>query len=175
MKLMKKRSILIFPKFKNIEEIEKLRKKYDPLVNCIAPHITLVFPFISEISTSELKEHLKSKLRGIDPFKIKLHEITGTVDRFLFLNVKEGNDKLIELHDKLYTNILEKYKDNAYTYIPHVTIGRLKNENEFKQALLETKDFDFIFTSTVNEIAVEIIDDQDNSIIEFTTLLNQEK
>lgn len=171
---MKKRSILIFPKFKNIEEIEKLRKKYDPLVNCIGPHITLVFPFVSEISTSELEKHLKSKLRRIGPFKIRLQEITGTVDRFLFLNVKEGNDRLIELHDKLYANILEEYKDNTYTYVPHVTIGKFNNENEFEQALRETKDFDFIFTSTINEITVELIDEQDNSLIEFTTQLNQE-
>jgi 2'-5' RNA ligase len=103
-----------------------------------------------------------------------LHNITGTVDRFLFLNVKEGNDRLIELHDKLYTNILEEYEDNAYTYVPHVTIGRLKNDKEFIDALQDTKDFKYIFTSTVNEVTVELIDEQDNSLIEFTILLNHE-
>ena len=41
-----KRDILIFPKFKNINKIQELRNKYDPLANLIAPHITIVFPFL---------------------------------------------------------------------------------------------------------------------------------
>lgn len=166
----KKRSIVIFPKLNNVELIEQLRKKYDPLARCIAPHITLVFPFISEISS--LKEHVDSKLREVKPFKIRLQEITGSVDWYLFLNVKEGNDRLIELHDKLYSDILEIHKNKAYTYVPHLTVGKLNNENEFKEALQETKDFNFLFTFLVNEIAVEIIDEQDQSIIEFTTRLD---
>lgn len=36
-----KRSILIFPKFKNINKIQSIRNKYDRLANFISPHITL--------------------------------------------------------------------------------------------------------------------------------------
>ena len=49
-----KRDILIFPKFKNINKIQELRDKYDPLANLIAPHITIAFPFSDNISNEEL-------------------------------------------------------------------------------------------------------------------------
>jgi hypothetical protein len=39
---MIKRCIMIFPKFENIEQIELIRRKYDPLVNHVEPHITLI-------------------------------------------------------------------------------------------------------------------------------------
>ena len=45
-----KRDILIFPKFKNINKIQELRNKYDPLANLIAPHITIVFLFSDNVS-----------------------------------------------------------------------------------------------------------------------------
>ena len=54
-----KRDILIFPKFKNINKIQELRNKYDPLANLIAPHITIVFPFSDNISNEELIKRLK--------------------------------------------------------------------------------------------------------------------
>ena len=45
-----KRDILIFPKFENIYLIQNIRNKFDPLANLIAPHITLAFPFLDDIS-----------------------------------------------------------------------------------------------------------------------------
>jgi hypothetical protein len=47
-----KRSIIIFPQFGNDTNlIQNIRHQYDPLASKIAPHITLVFPFESEISS----------------------------------------------------------------------------------------------------------------------------
>ncbi|CEK32658.1 2'-5' RNA ligase superfamily (plasmid) [[Clostridium] sordellii] len=40
---MKNRCIMIFPKFNNIEIINKIRKQYDPLFEKVQPHITLIF------------------------------------------------------------------------------------------------------------------------------------
>ncbi len=37
------RTIMIFPEFKNMEIIDKIRNQYDPLANLVRPHITLVF------------------------------------------------------------------------------------------------------------------------------------
>ena len=50
-----KRDILIFPKFNNINKIQSIREKYDELFNVIMPHITLAFPFDSNISNEQLK------------------------------------------------------------------------------------------------------------------------
>ncbi|WP_242863234.1 2'-5' RNA ligase family protein [Caloranaerobacter ferrireducens] len=168
---MMKRSIIIFPKFRNLEKIEEIRKKYDPLYNCIKPHITVVFPFESNIKTEELEKHVKQALKGIKPFKIRLKGITGTTDNYLFLNIKEGNDKIIEIHDKLYTGILEKFLYRKITYIPHITVGKVEDVEEFEIVLEETEKIQDTFETVVEEICVELIDENDKSNIEFTVKL----
>lgn len=71
---MFKRCIMIFPKFENGEIIDKIREKYDPLANHIKPHITLVFPFISDIGIKELREHISSVLIEIAPFEVNPYQ-----------------------------------------------------------------------------------------------------
>jgi hypothetical protein len=106
-----KRSVILFPCFHNVDAIQMLRKKYDPLANCIAPHITVVFPFDSELSTDELKSHISETLRGTKKFCVGLKDITGDYrDGYLFLNVKKGNDLIIELHD----NYMAEYCRDFY-------------------------------------------------------------
>ena len=58
---MKERTIMIFPQFDNIERIDGIRRKYDPLSNLVRPHITLVFPFKSEITTEALSDQIKKQ------------------------------------------------------------------------------------------------------------------
>ena len=168
---MIKRSIILFPNFKNIDTIEKIREKYDPLYNCIRPHITIVFPFESDISTKELKNHIEDSLKGIGSFKLKLKGITGTSDNYLFLNVKKGNDEIIEMHDKLYSGILEKYLYNRISYIPHITVGKLNDNELFENALNDLENLSDEFETIIDEIYVEQIDENENSIIEFIVKL----
>lgn len=54
---MIERCIMIFPEFENMSVINGIRDKYDPLAKYVRPHITLVFPFQSDISSIELKKH----------------------------------------------------------------------------------------------------------------------
>ncbi len=44
-----KRDILIFPNFEDTYKIENIRKQYDQLYGIIPPHITLAFPFDSQM------------------------------------------------------------------------------------------------------------------------------
>ena len=78
-----KRDILIIPKFNNINEIQKIRRKYDELFGIIAPHITLAFPFKKEIPNEKLKEQLLNITKNIMPFKIKCKGITLKKDEEL--------------------------------------------------------------------------------------------
>ena len=60
------RTIMIFPQFKNIEIINEIRNRYDPLAKLVRPHITLVFPFenemsnVNKISVEMIGEHEES-------------------------------------------------------------------------------------------------------------------
>lgn len=170
---MLKRCIMIFPTFENGQVIDKIRGLYDPLESCIRPHITLVFPFDSPIETIELREHLSSVLTDIAPFEIILKEITPTNNfgKYLFLNIQKGRDEIIELHKSLYTGILQNYYPEwlkGKDFFPHMTVGSFDSQEQFEAAISETRNIDDTFKTTVNEISVEIIDENENSIIEIT-------
>ena len=66
------RTIMIFPQFENIEIIDEIRDRYDPLAKLVRPHITLVFPFESEMTNDEIEEKLTSSLKGVKPFELIL-------------------------------------------------------------------------------------------------------
>ncbi len=51
---------MIFPQFGNQEIIDGIRKKFDPLYHLVSPHITLVFPFKSDMSNVMLRRNLDS-------------------------------------------------------------------------------------------------------------------
>lgn len=164
-----KRSIILFPSFDNINIIKSIREKYDPLANCIAPHITIVFPFDSDISTEDLKLHFNKVLKGIKKFNVKLKDFTGDFrDGYLFLNVKKGNDNIIELHDKLYSEILESFLFRKVTYCPHLTVGRLHQQIEFDKAMDELGCYGESFETVIDKIYIENIDITEHSTIEFS-------
>ena len=62
---MSLRTIMIFPEFDNIDIIDEIRAKYDPLAKLVRPHITIVFPFEMEITNDELSMILENRLRDI--------------------------------------------------------------------------------------------------------------
>ena len=163
-----KRAIVIFPKFDNIDAIQAVRERFDPLASFIAPHITLVFPFESELSTQEIGDHVRRAIEGVKRFPVQLSSVTGDFrDGYLFLNVKRGNDAIIDLHDKLYRGVLEQYLFRKVTYCPHVTVGRLEQPTEFDQALEELAGFSEQFKVEIDRISVESIDSHEQSMIEL--------
>lgn len=158
-----KRDILIFPKFDNVEIIQEIRKKYDELYSIIPPHITLAFPFKDDISNNELKEKLQNLLTKTKPFKITCSDISLKEDKkinkfYIFLNIIEGAEILKTLHEKIYTDVLNKNKIVDYT--PHITLGSTINEKENIK-------LNSVFSTTVNSIVVESIGENEESIIEF--------
>ncbi|CAG0961138.1 Putative phosphoesterase YjcG [Anaerolineae bacterium] len=155
-----KRAIVVFPKFENIFHIEQLRKQFDPLAMTIEPHITLVFPFESDLLVESLQAHIRQAIQGLSPFPIRLHGITGSDDEYLFMNIKRGNDQLIELHDRLYSGILAEYLRVEHTYVPHLTVGRLKGKATFLTALEASQQMDAIFQTIIEEVAVYRVDDK---------------
>lgn len=167
---MTTRCIMLFPQFNNMELIDRIREKYDPLADKVKPHITLVFPFNSQISSPELENHIKEIVSKISPFHLSLQKITPAKGNYLFLNVDQGKEEIIKLHQLLYQGLLADYypkwlKD--IEYLPHMTVGKIENEADFIKAVEETKKMDELFTTIVDKISVEIIGEEDESIIEM--------
>jgi len=132
---MPKWVIAIFPSMPGAEDaIAALRQRFDPLAAQIPPHLTLVFPFGSDLGLAELGGHVAAVLRDFAPFPVRLAEITGSEREYLFLNVKRGNDDLITLHDALYTGPLRHHRSFADTFFPHLTVGRVPDPARFTAA-----------------------------------------
>lgn len=68
---MSMRTIMIFTEFENIDVINDIRRKYDPLADLVLPHITLVFPFDSELTDEELHGNLEKCLKGVGAVSMK--------------------------------------------------------------------------------------------------------
>jgi len=165
------RCIHIFPRFKKNEKLQAIRKKYDYLHNCIEPHITLVFPFESTLSSEEIESDLKANLKDIKCFELSARGIEAVDDYgfHLFLNIEKGSDIIKELHYKLYRGILSSYQPKwtrNEAFVPHITIGRFYNKEDMHNALVDTRNNIELYASHVKEIYIEIIGEEEESIIE---------
>lgn len=166
---MSLRTILIFPEFDNIEIIEQIRKKYDPLAQLIRPHITIVFPFESQMSNEELKQILQNRLKNIKPFDIELTGFSKQSDQYgnyLFLNIAKGENEISTIHHLLYENELKEF-DPGLPYTPHLTVGKLPSIQSLENAFHEIKKVNTVFRTKVEKIAVEMIGENEESIIQF--------
>lgn len=164
---MNTRTIMIFPEFHNIDVIDFYRSQYDPLSALVRPHITLVFPFQSNMSNESLDKHIKDKLMNIRPFELILHGVSKHPDEFgnyLFLNIIEGTEHIHKIHEKLYSDQLEKYK-KGYLYTPHLTLGNLDSIDKLERAYLKVSQCNERFGTVINTISVEMIGPQGESII----------
>jgi 2'-5' RNA ligase len=132
-----KRVIVIFPTIEagQLAAVADLRRRYDPLADLVQPHITLVFPFDSEITDAELREHAHTCVRNVAPFRAVLSQVTGHEGEYLLLNVKNGNDDVVALHDLLYTGPLAQYLSTEHTFVPHMTVGRIADRQDWLEAL----------------------------------------
>ncbi len=169
---MKERCIMIFPEFENMSVIDGIRAQYDPLAKHVRPHITLVFPFQSDITTERLELHLTEKLADFYAFPLCMKEITAvqSFGNYLFLNLQEGAEEVIRLHQALYTGLLETYHPQWLKgggFYPHMTVGKLTEEEDFKKAAEQVKGVTESFSTIVTKISVEIIDENEDSIIEL--------
>lgn len=148
---MDKRSIVIFPEFKESSELRWLREIYDPLEQVLNPHITLIHPFDSDVSDSEIIEHISKVISSWNSFNILTGPLYPTEQHNLFLLLSKGNENVLKLHTQLNTVPLIDLGARV-PYIPHITIGRFNKENNLNMAVDALHDFQNKFEATVKKI-----------------------
>ena len=158
--LLRGRAIVLFLPQPEPDPVVTLRRQFDPLFESLRAHITLVFPFESDLSPDALRRHVEDAVYGSGPITVRLAEVTGARDvvdadlRYLFLNVKRGNDALVKLHDRLYRGPLEPYVSREFPYTPHVTLGRLNGNTAFRAALQVASSAAIAFEATLDTVTV---------------------
>jgi 2'-5' RNA ligase len=152
--ILRDRAIVLFLPVPEPDAVVALRRKFDPLFGTLAAHITLVFPFHSDMPADALRRHVEVAVRGVSPIKVRLSGVTGADAQYLFLNVKRGNDALIDLHDRLYQGSLHVHLSDEFSFLPHVTIGRLADKNSFRAALDTASATSIDFEVTLDTVTV---------------------
>jgi 2'-5' RNA ligase len=117
--------------------IHSFRRKYDPQVDLIAPHITLMFPVPASISEDDLVCHIGNVLNHWHPFTIHLQGLQRAPDNYIYLLVQEGKADIIRLHDEIYTSLLTPHLRLGIPFVPHVTLGVLDQDPGNQDHVLE--------------------------------------
>ena len=103
--------------------IAPLRERFDPDYNIIGPHVTLVFPFDSEMSLDELAAIIQVEAETTRPISIALNSIGDFYPRapIIYWNVKR-TDELTRLYYQLHSRLGLPIPFKQYQ--PHVTVAR---------------------------------------------------
>jgi 2'-5' RNA ligase len=168
-----KRAVVALPRIHATpawQRVLDVRARFDPLAERIAPHVTLVFPFEDPINDADLEDHVRGVAGRLDRFPITLAEVTAHESEYLFLNIKRGNDAVVQLHDALYTGVLALHRSRMHTFVPHVTVGRVSRE-QLPAALEATTPLSDAIDARIDSLVVYSIEPQGIRPIRFDVAL----
>jgi 2'-5' RNA ligase len=114
--------LLIYPSLDEVL-VAAIRRRYDPTVDVIAPHVPVVYPVPGEVGRDPLIAHVRHVTHACAPFQIRLGALRRSADHWLFLTPVEGNEDLGRLHLALHTGLLAEFRDTDREYVPHVGLG----------------------------------------------------
>ncbi len=139
----------------HLEKILKpLREKFDPDYNLVDSHITITFPFDSEMPIDEITAIVQSEVNKYDPFELELGSIGDFYPKtpIIFWNVLK-KDILLDF----YLSINKKLgQETIKDYQPHVTIAREISNHRLmlvKDQIASYLSCDSIYVDTVDLIA----------------------
>jgi 2'-5' RNA ligase len=105
------------------EELQRWRASFgDPMAGVVPAHITLVTTTPTQ-DWAATEAHVREVARRQAPFMVTIAG-TGTfrpVSPVVYINVEDGFDSCVELHEKLQTGPLQR--ELPFSYHPHVTIA----------------------------------------------------
>ena len=132
-------AIVAFPTFDSSADIESVRRDFDPQATLLPAHVTLVFPFIAAHDTAFLREHIVAAIAVMSPFDIAVAAPSVEDGGYLFLRLTQGRERIVELHDRLYTGALRSHLLPEHPYEAHITVGRLDSSEALTTAAAAAK------------------------------------
>jgi 2'-5' RNA ligase len=112
----------IFPE-RGVQAIQRIRRKYDPTVTVVDPHITVLFPVPETVGEAELLSHLGEVCARRSSFEIELGGFHRSDDHWLFLTLLKGAEDVRSLYLEVYSGILREYRRDDIPFVPHIGLG----------------------------------------------------
>ena len=159
-------AIIAVPRFApdDLERIDRIRSRYDPQRNVVAPHFTLVFPCKADPVDAVLERAAHVASRTV-PVGFVLRSALAVKDTFtaashVFLIPDEGSSAVVALHSSLNSGQLAPIARPDIIFTPHVTVAALE---EFEQAAAVADDLNargVAIAGTIFAIDVLALDDK---------------
>jgi 2'-5' RNA ligase len=141
------------------DELQNIREAFDPLAGMVPPHITVVFPFESDIETEQLVAAIDETVEELEFTYVELSlEAAVFAKDFCMFPIRQGRDAITDLHDRLYSDLLEPFLSDEYEYIPHLTVGRVEQESDRDEIKELTDRINLDQTGAVRSIILERLD-----------------
>jgi len=103
--------------------VAPLRERFDPDYNLVAAHISLVFPFRTEVLLEDLSTIVAEEVASLEPLRLQLGSIGDFYPRapVIYWKVKQC-DELNLLHKRLYArlDLPLPHRD----FVPHLTVAK---------------------------------------------------
>ncbi len=152
--------------------INELRDQYDPYRDLIDVHLTVIFPV--PVDRQALEEHIEAVLQRWSPFAIRLAGLVLSFDRWLFLGISEGKDRVTRLFEDFYTGLLAPHRRHDIEFIPHIGLGYFGaqeynpndptavplDEARYAEALQEAEAANFDYPCMLDRLTLVEMDDQ---------------
>jgi 2'-5' RNA ligase len=146
--------------------INEFRRRHDPQVELIEPHITVMFPVPESIGEEKLISHLAGILMSWQSFPIHLQGCQIAGDDYLYLLIQEGKTNIIRMHNKVYTEILTNYLRKELPFIPHLTLGVVnKNVTNRDQVLREAEQLGIDYHCLLDKLQLVKVSDDRSKIV----------
>lgn len=150
-------------------KIQAFRERNDPLGRLIEPHITVVFPFKSDLSDEELIQHVEAQIESTSSFHASLCAQPTLDSEYVYFPIDIGANEILEIHERLYDGPLSRHLQ-ARPYVPHITVGGGKSA-QVKRIEDEAKALGITKTFSIKKMKIERIGNSGESKVIKTLFL----
>jgi 2'-5' RNA ligase len=159
-------AIIAVPRFApdDLACIDRIRSRYDPQRNVVAPHFTLVFP-CKGAPVDAVREHAAHVASQTEPVGFVLRSALAVKDTFtaashVFLVPDEGSPAVVALHSSLNPGQLAPIARPDIPFTPHVTVAALEDPGQAAAVADELNARGVAIAGTIFAIDVLALDDK---------------
>ncbi|MCK4941044.1 2'-5' RNA ligase family protein [candidate division WOR-3 bacterium] len=154
-------ALLVLPPPDIRNEINMWRRVFKAYQSTIAPHITIIYPFITSNIWDESRRDVVGLLQGIHSFDIKLRELGTFVgdESVLWLKPENGHN-LMKIRTMMHERFAKHTSSPSLAYVPHLTLGFFQTVEEMLQARKTVQKQIKVLQFTVNKLLYAIFESE---------------